>query len=48
MQVYIFCDIDFMKSGYFLNVVKVLFKVFEWYATIHPILKMMDNIIVKY
>lgn len=43
MQVYIFLVIDFVKSGYFLNVVKVLFKVFEWYATIHSILK-MDNI----
>ena len=29
MQVYIFFVIDFVKSGYFLNVVKVLFKVFE-------------------
>ena len=43
-----FFVIDFVKSGYFLNVVKVLFKVFEWHATIHSISKIMDNIIVKH
>lgn len=34
---------NFLKSGYLVNVVETLFKVSVWYAIVHSVLKMMDR-----